>query len=395
MLKLTQDLFEGEIFPHLSNSEILNLTQTCKPLFKLDSILQNRITNRLAHIFTPIFNLNRTIIHKLSQIGVIAGGSMVYALNEFVDKSSVSDIDVYLPTKSAFMEAVNVLVETGEQCSFNTMSSVQYGGEPNPDEDNPDISILNVKINSINAIYQLIYFEFESAFDVIRSFDLDFVQVGWYQGKVFRTKACITSHIAKQVLRGYHVPRKNRIDKAILKGFSALPIGKEFKAIESYKFIQIDDLNELNLIPFSPRKSIGEFFFDQLEVVKLEKTTVLPLFRNRLGGNNITFSIDIFYLINNKECKTETIPIEIDVIQYNPSYHSVHITPIVINPNFSVTYCSTTLPFVPGKHVVNARFRYNSNPSLTGQPRINIKIEKILSRCARPVPLSKNLIVNM
>ena len=442
---LTRDLFESEIFPKLSNSENLNLCYTCKALYSLHSLVQKRILNRLADIFypkinlssvydysyssdlesevdkiqisnkltTPIqhssFNTNLDIISQLSQIGVIAGGSMVHALNEFVENTSVSDLDIYLPSKDSFKEAIHILLHSNDVLSITTLTSMDYDGgtsvpipdsnqDPDSNTGENDISILTVKMRSLNAIYQLIYFEFESAFDVICSFDLDFVQVGLYQGHVYRTRACIESHIQQKVIRGYHIPRKNRLLKAINKGFSALPIGKTFKAVEDTNCIQLHNTNfdELQLTPFTPRKSIGEFFFDQLEVTRLEKADKVSFHNNFPAGHrDITYTIDMFCSLNGKEFKTHTLPVEIDVIQYTSAFNSIRIAPFPLGSNFVITNCSVKQSFSPGKYVVDVFFRYNSNPNGTGLPRINMKIERILSPSTRPVKLSNNLIINM
>ena len=144
------------------------------------------------------------LFSKLSDVGVIAGGSIVYALCDFVPKSSVGDIDVFVNTLSDFHTCVNILRPYATEYSSNCKS----------------LSVVSIKTST--AIYQIIYKPFSEpyAMNVLESFDYDYVQCGYYKGKVYITSRCINAHNAREILEFCSTRFAfNRLKKAVIKGF--------------------------------------------------------------------------------------------------------------------------------------------------------------------------------
>lgn len=164
------------------------------------------IINRLASLFSE--NHSGTL-EFLSKIGVIAGGSMVYAINDFVPRDSVSDVDIFVPNVENFKNAV-VFLNDKYKCKF-----YRYHG-----------SVVSVDICEKIKL-QLIYKSYETPMDVIESFDMDYVQCCFHDGNLYKTDRCIESHKDRKVYQfsGREL-RSGRCKKAILKGFKCPILNK-------------------------------------------------------------------------------------------------------------------------------------------------------------------------
>ncbi len=123
------------------------------------------------------------LLVELSKIGVIAGGSIVYVLNDYVPDKSVGDVDIFCNSEENFIKALDCI---REHCG-NT-DDIQYHvfAGLNPYE----LSVLTITIPNERVKYQLIYKEFDGPEDVINDFDFDYVQCAIHSGKLYITKEC-------------------------------------------------------------------------------------------------------------------------------------------------------------------------------------------------------------
>lgn len=164
------------------------------------------------------------IIEKIQNLGVIAGGSVVYALNDFVPKNSVSDIDVFVNSVDELKQIVSLLnVEEMNVISTN---------EP---------SILNVK--TFETIFQIIIHPFKNPIEIINSFDLDYVQCGFYHGKLLISERAILAHKNREIkfISTLRVGKK-RFLKALNKGFKTPVFGIPKNEIIYQKIENIDEI---------------------------------------------------------------------------------------------------------------------------------------------------------
>ena len=162
------------------------------------------IIRRLTFIFPY-----KHILLELSDFGVIAGGSIVFALNKFVPLDSVGDIDVFVNSKENYDKCVTLL-QTYFAPHFETIvyDDVHY-----------NFAVLSVNISNKHKL-QIIYHEYETPVDIIDSFDLDYVQCAIHNGNIYQTDRCVRSHKHRQIFEFSDIRFRNgRFRKAVDKGF--------------------------------------------------------------------------------------------------------------------------------------------------------------------------------
>lgn len=151
------------------------------------------------------------LLKFLTDNALIAGGSVVYALNEFVPVSSVGDIDVFIPSIETFKN-----VQTAISDHFVAkLTPMGFLG-------NNSYSIVNVKIEDVKTEIQLIYRPYSNPNEILGTFDLDYVQCGLFNRSIIETPRCKRSHkdrCINEFLGVSRIFRKKRIHKAINKGF--------------------------------------------------------------------------------------------------------------------------------------------------------------------------------
>lgn len=318
------------------------------------------------------------ILHKLTSIGVLSGGSVVYGLNDFVTSQSVSDYDIYLSSPELFNEALSMLTATGRVQSVMILAPSSYGGVDDLDGILDQLSILDVNLAfpfsdlssfgldpetyikdppNLNLKIQLIYYSFAHPSDVVKHFDLDYVQCAFYQGQIFRTMSCSESHSARKIIRGYHYPRDARLRKALHKGFSGPLLGSE---VETRSFsiskapVQISLDKEFNLVPFKPK--IGkEFVFERVQIVKL---MIHATHLKRGEWYDVQIHSRLYH--DGQPCHvTSTTFLEVDFISYDEETKFYKIEPLRVN------FCTITrirgykMGTDLGKKCVQVQFRYH------------------------------------
>ena len=181
------------------------------------------------------------LLVELSKIGVIAGGSIVYVLNDYVPDKSVGDVDIFCNSEENFIKALDCI---REHCG-NT-DDIQYHvfAGLNPYE----LSVLTITIPNERVKYQLIYKEFDGPEDVINDFDFDYVQCAIHSGKLYITKECKESHMAKKVLKFRDMRfRNDRLLKAMKKGFQCPVLTDSLSFEFPINEINHDTINKSNV----------------------------------------------------------------------------------------------------------------------------------------------------
>ena len=392
---INKDVFISHIFPSLSCTDCLELIQTCKTFSPLKSVVSKKFLERVSKVFIrkqnslvnylqdtrfdddllgftdplstltlssplisthpsqeeDLFHLILPVLTKLTELGVLSGGSVVYGLNDFVESSSIGDYDIYFPTPETFMQAHNLLLSTGCVKNLSTLASVFYGGVSCPYDDDSKLSILNFDLDftekldqtshtdttykkyyRLGVIIQLIYHPFSDPSDIVTHFDLDYVQCAFYQGQIFRTKDCRQSHLKQEIITGYMNPKIQRMQKALRKGFRTPLVGAEISTVSSDKaYVKLDLACKIELAPFNPR-STKRFSFDSLRIKKLMIKTVEP-------KDDKWYDVHLHTNMGSDEDDhiTSSTYLEINVLSYDKKKKWYEIQPFQINDDFTIS----------------------------------------------------------
>lgn len=195
------------------------------PQYSFDEDIEefNMILDRISSLFTthvPVY-----VLRDLCNLGVIAGGSVVFAMNNFVPKDSIGDVDIFLRTADDFQQALSLIRSNFPSAGLSIPCNSGYYG----------MSVLNIKISQDDIPFQLIYKKWSDPNDLISKFDLDYVQCGIFNCSIFRTEECRESHKERRVIRYWGRDfRDCRSLKAIKKGFSC-PLFLNGTLVDEYK----------------------------------------------------------------------------------------------------------------------------------------------------------------
>ena len=180
-----------------------------------DIILSNQQDkmNRLI----DLTGFDKCILIKIADFGIIAGGSVVYALNKFVPKQSVGDIDIFV-----LNEDINIFhklrgIISNATCCLSPEES-KYHWEELEGEQRMKTATYN---NSKGKPIQLILSKMKNPQELMNNFDLDYVKCYFHKGMFCVTEDCQKSHETKTITLPDN-PNNDievRIQKARKKGF--------------------------------------------------------------------------------------------------------------------------------------------------------------------------------
>lgn len=277
---------------------------------------------KLAQLFPE--NLIGTVtklLTEVSNVGVIAGGSILYALT---NTTELGDIDVFVNTPNDFYMILNMIYKyANDNCS-----DCSYSRLVNPDDKNK-LSILNIKLTECSPIIQLIYKHFNDARHLIENFDLDYIQCCINKGVLHITNECITSQKTKTILK-YKDPmiKHKRLCKALYKGFSTILLGEiddgdfiiYFKEIE---YLKIFDLELTGIVTYFDIKGRDTFY----NISDIEITKIIVGNQCQINNPKVTYFPAYFQVCMGPYFKTiTTASIEIDVVKKEDNK-------IIVNPN--------------------------------------------------------------
>jgi hypothetical protein len=180
-----------------------------------------------------LMRINTAFLDKITDLGVIAGGAITYALNNFVPIESVGDIDIFVLAgdEDKFKIIIKLLINYYSSYIINNFCEKyiikdvcniinKYIGNEIKHSIFKNVtnkSILNMKWKNINI--QLILSSFTTINDLLNNFDIDINKCGYYKKKIttisdarnaFDTK--IASCLKKEM-------RFDRLKKIYNKGF--------------------------------------------------------------------------------------------------------------------------------------------------------------------------------
>ena len=181
------------------------------------------VTNVINRLNTLFENDCSKLLTYLSNTAFIAGGSIIYALNDFVPKESVGDIDLFITSYSNFDKIADNIFWT-------------FGVErPMPVVRGKHAIVWTFVLPKNNPLIQVIMLngKYKDPMDVLNLFDIDAVQCGIYEDKLYQTKRCKESHDTRRVKEfrlNYGLER--RLFKMHNKGFNAPICGMNDRYIE-------------------------------------------------------------------------------------------------------------------------------------------------------------------
>ena len=206
---------------------------------------------RLSTLFVEQDKILNILI-RLNNVGLIAGGSVVYALNTFVNADTISDIDVFVNSAENFWKAVNIVKSEYENIEYEIYDYYH---------DNR-CSVVNLLIPGEKINIQIIYKYFDTPHDIINNFDIDYVACGIMNNELHIIPECELSHSRRQV---FHIktltPHVDRFIKAINKGFTSPVIGK-YKPEAEINKCNWPDLCELEICPMMHNEYISQNIAD-------------------------------------------------------------------------------------------------------------------------------------
>jgi len=192
-------------------------------------------------------------IKFLNEVGVIAGGSIVYLLNNYVPKTTVGDIDVFINDKNELIDSIKMLQSIcPNECKFNYFENYRTSGE---NEMIYGISVVTAIIENEDVSFQFILQDYKDVLQVLESFDIDYVQCGLHENEIYTTDICKISHINRCINQFSELPLcMNRLLKAHNKGFATPLFGNFVNRVQPCGFdLNSNDLNGNDLYYFIER----------------------------------------------------------------------------------------------------------------------------------------------
>jgi hypothetical protein len=283
-------------------------------------------TKELKRISDNLFDGNEEVLEllsKLSNIGIIAGGSVVYALNSFVPKETVGDIDVFVNKEDDIMNCIELIYEKFPECEkivydFGNLQNDNY-------------SIANIKILENCPPIQIILKGFSSHMELLEGFDIDYVECGIHNNKLYITKDCIKSHNERQILKVRTSIRYERLLKATRKGFKCIVFKREcanpcnkpdevIKTIEELRNINWSFFNDVHY--FDEEQQNSPFVLTNTAIVKTIEI-YNKKYRKDANGNSSLFRYKTrTYLTFESEDKIQ-INFEIKLFSYDVNIQKI------------------------------------------------------------------------
>lgn len=260
-------------------------------------MIQHKHTQRLCKLFgfDHTNEKHLKIFNNITSHGAIAGGAMVYALNEFVPRESVGDIDIFVLDGNSGIRSFWIIIEELTKFYSNyvsdflnnnlikdvenivsgyvdgqvkyTMYSKDNNKKTHDGIDHEDThSIININFLDIFNI-QVIMSACNNIIDVLDNFDLDFVQCAYYNGKAIISNKSKSAHERREVTILKTPIRSDRIKKIYSKGFQLSKKGVA-NVLAKSRYIKMDEVQNptqdtVEITPMSIEKHIIKYTRDE------------------------------------------------------------------------------------------------------------------------------------
>lgn len=240
------------------------------------------------------------LISYISSIGVIAGSSVLYCFDDYIDKSKIGDIDVFCTSVDNFIKICELIYQQNIKKIILPIDD-QYTGDI-------FISTLHFDIGA-DKNFNIILSKHESPTEIINNFDMDYIQCAWYNNKIYTSKIFDES-LSSKIVRWYDINTSAyRLKKALQKGYKLKYLCSNYQEIlenheeimncKNMKFIKSVEKNyhicddnslilepnanefctikmenyEINIVPFKNDKSL-------IDVYNLSIEDIYPLYKD-------------------------------------------------------------------------------------------------------------------
>jgi hypothetical protein len=183
---------------------------------------------------------DRDLLKNLSDLGVIAGGSVAHCLNGM---GSIKDLDVFLP-KSEDIDYIEKIREIFANKEVTYSSYYRQG-------------VLNAHLNSSTRPIQFIFSHLSTLKEICENFDLDYVVCGIHKGELYYPRDTKYIHENKFIER-YPDPSNlsvvGRLKKSVDKGYQSYWFGHfngrepDFYATNLDSFLHVEFGNDGYLV---------------------------------------------------------------------------------------------------------------------------------------------------
>ncbi len=255
----------------------------------------------ISHLFTTFDSV--TLLKKISDIGVIAGGSVVHALCDTL----CDDVDIFINSLDMFREVYKLIKDTGKIDGHYT---------PHLSEDNKT-SVLTITLVYETHPFQIILMKYEKPEEVINSFDLDYVCCGIHKGKLLMTDDCRKAHETMTITKYRDIDfRFGRLIKAAKKGFRCPVISSDLSCKRNqheFDHFSIDYLD--GALKFINSDYVGKNLdklqnFSDIKIVGLESN----------ANSHKNYGEFILDLGNGQLITKRYVSIEADIVNFNEWY---------------------------------------------------------------------------
>jgi hypothetical protein len=155
---------------------------------------------------------NKHLLRDLQEIGIIAGGCIA-------TPKHCRDVDIFLSEWTQWY-AIQAKLQQHKCVYHEQCLSSSYVPESDEIEKETAINVIEVQIMGESVPLQIVFSEARSPFELIKGFDMDYVQVAIHKGQLITTDEFLNA-TSSRVVSHLRLPlTTDRFEKALLKGFS-------------------------------------------------------------------------------------------------------------------------------------------------------------------------------
>lgn len=179
------------------------------------------------------------LINNISSIGVIAGSSVLYCFDDYIDKSKIGDIDVFCTSVDNFIKI----------CELIYQQNIKKIILPVNDEYTDDIFISTLHFDiGADKNFNIILSKHESPSEIINNFDMDYIQCAWHNNKIYTSKFFDES-LSSKIVQWYDVNTSAyRLKKALQKGYKLKYLCSNNKEMPENNYKEITNCKNIKII---------------------------------------------------------------------------------------------------------------------------------------------------
>jgi hypothetical protein len=247
---------------------------------------------KLASLFLMKQSEAVALLEQLTEIGFVAGGSVVWSLCEIDDEPS--DIDLFVNSGKDVLKVMEILFPYTKSTDHYI-----YGSNSCSIVDVNLICGPQIQIVCVNTSFK----------QTIDLFDMDYVQCGIHKGELYLSEPCKRAHETKTVSVFTELPTQKRLEKALKKGFRVpyftldLPDRdgrSQFKTVYQVDKPMVNKFNDAKVLPshnveyfaienrdksrtYKHPKLIGVSWYEDIKVFALDVGCGKPVYASHIS----------------------------------------------------------------------------------------------------------------